>query len=504
MQHEEPRRRPASPVDTVALGARLPQFRHLPAAHRDSLLAAGELLRYRAGDTLCRERRDQDWAWYLLEGRLSVRTGEQATREIEVGPGGVGECFHAPGQHSLGARATGDINVLRIPLTVLRRFVNLAQVSAAALPDVVELGMDGSGEDSGDGLELALSIGVLARLPPMSIQRLLQRVEEVPLRAGELVLEQGAAAADCFIVKSGVAEVAITTHEDAQVRVALKAPGEFFGEEALITGGRRGATVRMRADGVLLRILAEDFRSLIAPHFLHALSHDEAEQRIADGAAWLDVSEPAEFLAGALPGAINLPLNILRLRCTSLDPRRAYVVCSRSPARSALGNFMLVAAGLDAAYLDAVPANGTAVSPPLLEQTFARVLADSEDPPATVEDAAPAPLAPVTGDPEVTSAIRIGLEDLRAVERQRYQRRLRRVAARLLEEAEVRTRAAVQEVEMSYLTELENKHRQVLDLKRKVAVQQRQIWKLQQAAGQTESGTEAGATWPSTSGPDSI
>lgn len=504
MQFEDTRTRPTSPTDTATLGARLPQFDSLPAAHRDSLLAAAELLHFRAGDTFCRERRDQDWAWYLLEGRLSVRTGAHATREIEVGPEGAGECFHAPGQHGLGARAAADVRVLRIPLAVLRRFVNLAQVGAAALPDVVELGMDENNEESEDGLELALSIGVLARLPPTSIQRLLQRVEEVPMRAGELVLAQGAVAADCFIVRSGVAEVAITSHDDAQVRVALKAPGEFFGEEALITGGTRGATVRMRADGVLLRILAEDFRTLIAPHFLRALTPGEAAQRIADGAVWLDVSEPVEFVAGALQGAVNIPLNILRLRCTSLDPRRAYVVCSRAPARSALGNFMLVAAGLDAAYLDAVAVTGATDASPLLEQTVARVLADSDDAIAPGDDTVTSPFAPAPADPELAHAVRIGLEDLRAVERQRYQRRLRRIAARLLQEAEVRTRAAVQEVEMSYLTELENKHRQVLDLKRKVALQQRQIWKLQRAAGAAESGFDADSTWPTAPAPDSI
>jgi hypothetical protein len=81
---------------------------------------------------------------------------------------------------------------------------------------------------------------------------------------------------------------------------------------------------------------------------------------------------------------------------------------------------------------------------------------------------------------------------------------LRRIAARLLEKAEMRLRTAVQEVAMSYLTELENEHRQVLDLKRKVAWQQRQIGKLQRAAGLARDDADGSTTWPHASAPDSI
>ncbi|MGH8598251.1 MAG: hypothetical protein ACREXT_16485, partial [Gammaproteobacteria bacterium] len=98
--------------------------------------------------------------------------------------------------------------------------------------------------------------------------------------------------------------------------------------------------------------------------------------------------------------------------------------------------------------------------------------------------------------------IQIGLEDVRAAEQQRYHRRLRKITARLIAEADARVRSAVQEVEMSYLTELENKHRQVLDLKRKVALQHREIWKLQ--TGRAIAPKESGDRWPPETRPESI
>jgi len=47
----------------------------------------------------------------------------------------------------------------------------------------------------------------------------------------------------------------------------------------------------------------------------------------ADGAMVLDVREPAEFAAGAIPGAINIPLSQLRVRFEELMPEVALDVC---------------------------------------------------------------------------------------------------------------------------------------------------------------------------------
>ncbi len=507
MQLEDSTHRAAAPpvpsFDREAVSSRLPLVRGLAEAHRGLVMAAGEARRQRAGAVFCTDKRDQDWAYYLIEGALVVTGGDRVIRELEAASSGMFECFHAPGQLCAGARAKTDATVFRIPLAVLGRYVNLTHVAAAALPVVIELGAD----DSADGLELALSIGVLSRLAPSDIQRLLQRVEEVPVRAGEVILEQGGAPDACYIVKIGVAEIDVERHGGGQYRVALKGPGEFFGEEALLAGAPRGATVRMRADGVLLRIEAEDFRRLIAPSYVRPVSRAEGDVLVTAGAVWLDMREPVEFQHGSLPAAINMPEAILRLRCTSLDPRQRYIVCSGEPGYSALGNFMLTAAGLEAYYLDESIGRLEATSriPFATElevenhQSLHEVLALVGE-----EDSKSSPAAPDVLPPVQDDTIQIGLEDVRAAERQHYHRRLRRNTARLITEADARVRAAVQEVEMSYLTELENKHRQVLELKRKVALQQREIWKLQQAGLRLAPVGETTDRWPSEVSPDSI
>jgi rhodanese-related sulfurtransferase len=500
---------PQAPVtflsaELEALGRRLLLVRDLADPLREQILAAGQIQRHRAGTVFCADKRDHDWVHYLVDG-IIVATGiDRRARETESSAYGPLDAFHAPGRLNASVRAKTDITVLRIPLSTLSRFVNVAHaISAVALPpDVVELGLD----ESGDGLELALSTGVLSRLPTHDIQRLLQRVEEVPVRANEIILDQGQTADCCFIVKSGVAEVDIDRYGGTQFRIALKGPGDFFGEEALLMRGPRRATVRMRDDGVLLRITVEDFHRLIAPSYICSVTREAADRMVAEGAVWLDMREPAEFQHGSLPGAVNLPEAILRLRCTSLDPRQRYVVCSSHPEQSALGNFMLTTAGLEAWFLD------EAIG--VLEATsripFARDIDQgpdiapdlpADDDPLTSSMAPAVQAMNRTGQHDI---IKIGLEDVRAAERQRYQRRLRRMNAQLIAEADARVRAAVQEVEVSYLTELENKHRQVLELKRKVALQQREIWKLQQA--KPRAGTEFAEAdqWPTEPTPDVV
>ncbi|MBI2800382.1 MAG: cyclic nucleotide-binding domain-containing protein [Gammaproteobacteria bacterium] len=493
--------------DRNMLGARLSLVRELADAHREQVLAAGESLTVRAGATFCQDKREHEWVYYLISGALTATGVDRVVRELDAVSSGIVEAFHSPGHGVISARARTEVRVFRIPVAILGRFINIANMTnAAALLDVVELG----GEETGDGLELALGVGVLSRLAADDIQRLLQRVEEVPVRGGEIIIEQGQSADCCYIVKAGVAEVDVERHGGTQYRVAFKGPGDFFGEEALITHAPRRATVRMRADGVLLRIADQDFQSLILPSHVRAVTRREAETLINADAMWLDMREAAEFQHGALPGAINLPESILRLRATSLDPRRPFIVCSSNPRQSALGNFMLTVAGLDAFYLDESINKTEATQRLVFADEIARVIdapAADDDFGADVDE----PLVDFASTLDLGTksaflsqeAIQIGLEDVRNAERQRYRRRLRKLRIELIAEADARVRAAVQEVELSYLTELENKHRQVLELKRKVALQHRELWKLKRAQDREDAAALEGRWLPEVS-PDSV
>ncbi|WP_030678472.1 MBL fold metallo-hydrolase [Streptomyces rimosus] len=74
----------------------------------------------------------------------------------------------------------------------------------------------------------------------------------------------------------------------------------------------------------------------------HRLPADEA---LSTEAQLVDVRNPSEYAAGALPGAVNLPLATLPTSCTTLDPDRPVVLYCRSGSRSVIAAALLEARG---------------------------------------------------------------------------------------------------------------------------------------------------------------
>ncbi|MFN2428003.1 MAG: rhodanese-like domain-containing protein, partial [Candidatus Binatia bacterium] len=70
-----------------------------------------------------------------------------------------------------------------------------------------------------------------------------------------------------------------------------------------------------------------------------------------DGALLLDVREPAEFAAGAIPGAVNVPLSQLRARVGELPRDRAIHACCGVGQRGYFAVRFLRQNGFDACNL---------------------------------------------------------------------------------------------------------------------------------------------------------
>ena len=72
----------------------------------------------------------------------------------------------------------------------------------------------------------------------------------------------------------------------------------------------------------------------------------KARELVAKGSWLLDVRTPAEFSAGHIDGALNIPLDALEQRMGELEPRdRPIVVYCRSGSRSAGATQLLKRAG---------------------------------------------------------------------------------------------------------------------------------------------------------------
>lgn len=273
-------------------------------------------------------------------------------------------------KHPLGKRqpdivaavALSESQLLRIDDELLDRMVTLDQVSqnalAAPAPSTIK---------PEDGSEVSASIkrllnssmfsadnlknGPLAHLPMANISALLQRIEAVAVWSGDVIIREGDEGDYYYLIDSGRAQVTRHVGGVDMPLADLKA-GDVFGEEALVSGARRNATVTMKSNGVLLRLGRQDFLSLLQEPLLHKLNYEQARQAVAEGAVWLDVRHPPEYRYDKLPGAMNVPLNDIRNAIGVLDRGKRYIAYCQSGRRSSVAAFILAQAGYDVQVLD--------------------------------------------------------------------------------------------------------------------------------------------------------
>ena len=192
-------------------------------------------------------------------------------------------------------------------------------------------------------------------LAPVSLKRVFDALERIPLMAGETLIAEGAPAGDYYIVAEGLASMSRENPaEGRRLSLGLLGPGEAFGEVPLITGQPWTARVRWKADGAVMRLPSAVFRSAICSAVLEGLAAGEATLAQVAGAVWLDVREPAAYRVAHLDGALNVPLALLPWLCARLAPAQPYLAYADDPTQAAAAAFQLRAAGHRARYL-AVP-----------------------------------------------------------------------------------------------------------------------------------------------------
>ena len=84
------------------------------------------------------------------------------------------------------------------------------------------------------------------------------------------------------------------------------------------------------------------------------ISIDEFQEQFANKGdtdfVLLDVREEDEFVAGHIPGAVNLPLSELQFRMDEVDEEKAVVLVCRTSNRSEMAAQILSANGYDNLY----------------------------------------------------------------------------------------------------------------------------------------------------------
>ncbi|MEW6313300.1 MAG: cyclic nucleotide-binding domain-containing protein [Pseudomonadota bacterium] len=336
------------PLDAQTL-ARFEPFSSMAEKTVRQLAAVGVTVRAHPGADPFADNDFSHHLVYLIRGGLRLAYGDS---EAEVVVAGSEQARYPLGRDRpglLATRAMDDVELARMDEELVE--------TAVAWDQLTPPGQEADGEDqarradrvvdTGMFSAMMFKYGVLAMLPPKNVIDLIGKMRMMTVRRGDVVVREGDPADCYYMIENGQALVTRQVGDQNVVLAELRSGGAF-GEDALVSGGQRNATVTMKSDGILLTLEKSAFLDLMRRPLLNELTMPEAEQRVAAGAVWLDLRYPPQYRRGRLPGAVNIPLSELRTALSVLDKSKEYVVYCHNGRSGAIAAFVMSENGFKA------------------------------------------------------------------------------------------------------------------------------------------------------------
>jgi len=330
----------------------LQTFAPLDGMKRENLVALAKKVTVRTlsgGRSLFSKGDSDKRTLWLVSGIVEI---DDQTRKPVVLRAGSPEARNPLDPHTprrTTVRAVDDISFLSIDSDLLDVMITWDQTGSY---EVEELQTQLQSAGSDDWMTTLLQTNAFHRIPPANIQAIFQRLQRTPCKAGEVVIKQGDEGDYFYVIVNGKCAVTRETPLSRDgIKLAELGVGDTFGEEALIAEAKRNATVSMLTDGVLMRLNKQDFRELMNEPLLQWVTPEAARKIIERGGRWLDVRLPSEYQNLAIEGSLNVPLYLIRLKLTTLDRNKPYVVYCDTGRRSSAAAYILVERGFDAYVL---------------------------------------------------------------------------------------------------------------------------------------------------------
>ncbi len=306
----------------------------------------GRALHLDSGQTLFSRGEEDHESYYLLTGEVALDSGSEEAPPLIIRSGSDAARHPLarlkPRNYTCVARTPCDLIVYADDA-----LDSLVARDQATSYEVTEF----EGDDPSWLFDL-LRNPSFSRVPPGNLHALFGRFEPVSVVAGQEIIRQGDSGDYYYLIRQGEAQVTRSTQGAKPVLLARLSAGQGFGEEALISGEPRNASVGMLSDGLLMRLASSEFRTLLQEPLVHEVMPEEAAAMVRwRGAVLIDVRMEDEYRQGSLKGSLNLPLYLMRLRARSLDPTRPYILFCQTGRRSSTAAFLLAQRGFDAHVL---------------------------------------------------------------------------------------------------------------------------------------------------------
>jgi CRP-like cAMP-binding protein len=329
----------------------LKSFSPLNGLKRDNLAALSRKVQLRElspGQVLFKEGDTEKRTFYIASGILELLDQGKIVDTIEGGSEVARNPVAPVFPRRVSARARDRVQFISIDSDLLDVMLTWDQTGTYEVSELQ--GKSDGGSD--DWMTMLLQTKAFHKIPPANIQAIFMRMQQINYKTGDVILKQGSEGDYFYVLTSGQAVVTRETPLSKEgIKLAELQVGDTFGEEALISDAKRNATVTMTAEGSVMRLGKDDFKTLLNEPMLDWLSQEEAEKIVANGGKWLDVRLPSEFDNKHMDGAINIPLYFIRLKINTLDQDMTYVVCCDTGRRSSAGAYILNERGYQAYVL---------------------------------------------------------------------------------------------------------------------------------------------------------
>ena len=309
--------------------------------------ATAQEILFQPGSVIFREGDVDSRLYFLLEGQIKRHEQGKALRNLSANEDDARYALARSAKRLYTAEAVTPVRIACLEEDFLED--NLC-VDQATSYEVFEY----DGDDDPGWMWDVLTQPAFRLVPPESLNAMFDRFEKLVSKEGDVIIEQGGVGDYYYLLREGRARITRKSANGTIQTLAEIGKGEGFGEDALLTGDPRNATVTMLSEGMLMRLSKVDFDMLLRAPLVRKVSLKEAEAIILSGGDLqpVDVRLEDEYRAGTMRGSINLPLYLLRLKVNALEKTKKYLLFCQNGQRSAAAAFLLAQRGYEVYVLD--------------------------------------------------------------------------------------------------------------------------------------------------------
>ncbi len=343
---QTPQRSPTVTVQAELL-RNFSSLRLLRAEALVQLARQAQLVRYEPRSLLFELGERTNHALFLVQGTVQLEdAGGKPVRRLQATRSQVNDGLELDSPHRHTARCLTEASCIRVDSALLEITMSWDQTSSAASVELQELGRQTSGDD---WMMRLLQTRRIGELPAEHLQALFLAMQVVEVPERTRLIAEGDAGDYFYVIDEGECSVLRERPGAKPLLIARFGRGECFGEEALISGEPRNATVVASKSSRLRRLDRASFLKLLNEPMTRSLDFESARQRVAGGKArWLDVRPNGDPARARMPDSIDVPAHWLRSRSTQLDPALQYICVCDNGLRSRVATFLLQQRGFEA------------------------------------------------------------------------------------------------------------------------------------------------------------